>query len=102
MTESLCCATIIFSYKIKQLLHQYHKILTGCNIFDIDAISDKYKFWSLPLHSCKELSISEVGNYTKSSRSRATVCHEMLHLHVFRASTQFKEKTCDHLKTSIN
>ena len=31
-TESLCSATKTFSHTIKQLLHQYHKLLALCNI----------------------------------------------------------------------
>ena len=32
VTESLCRATKTFSHAIKQFLHQYHKILSLCNI----------------------------------------------------------------------
>ena len=56
-TESLCSTTKTFSHTIKQLLHQYHKILALCNIkgdlvlleyctqpifCGIDAITDNY------------------------------------------------------------
>ena len=52
-TESLCSATKTFSHTIKQLLHQYHKVLALCKLVlleyctqpifcGIDAITDKY------------------------------------------------------------
>ena len=50
--ESLSSATKTFSHTIKQLLHQYHKILAWCNIagqfassFSLNITRSQYLWW---------------------------------------------------------